>query len=691
MIKCGDGKFCWVGSIEPFECTAFNLCDGKSMNPGAGSLILIILLIIMCCSICVCSKRRDAKMLKQSEQAFDQYASAELGDFGKNFKNEVSPVSIEFEDLGLTLKAKRNTPPIISGVTGHFPPSSMVALMGPSGCGKTTFMNTIIDRAAYGKVSGSVKVNGVPGGFAKTNMVGFVPQDDIVHGNLTVFQNMWYSAVLRLPRTATKAQITEHVQGCINVLGLQKVQNVLVGTPEKRGISGGQKKRVNIGLELAAMPSVIFMDEPTSGLDGAATVSLARCLALLKDSGLTIICVIHQPRATVFKLFTHLLLLGEGGKQVYCGRTEFLVSYFTELGFRMPSAENPADWMIDVCSNLEPRYQPGTDTVDETFVCPESLVQEWLTHGKHALVPGSKYHEGDPPMGHGNALGVRKVASLCTSFKYVIGRTFRQTDVTRELTQVSVFLCLGLLGSLGMVLGDWSWNIHQSIIMGGSVATLFNIVLGMQHRFDFGDEKLILSREVNSGIYVFALWVGKTLKAILFAFFKIFALVVVLYSLATPMQPFGSFLWAWLLSGLWWVAFAQMISLGIQNQTTAVLVLLFVPIFAGIYTGMACYETFESMCPRMGFPYNGFNYFIPDYPRWMMLWATELGEFPEYVSNFTAVNLTNYLYFEEKFYTSTVDNVQTTCQLNYKAFAAHFNDEDREIMYGFAMGMLILW
>ena len=162
----------------------------------------------------------------------------------------------------------------------------------------------------------------------------------------------------------------------MRVLGIEHIRNNLVGDAEKRGISGGQKKRVNIGVELAAMPAIIFMDEPTSGLDGAATIELARCLGQLRQSGLTIICVIHQPRLAVYEEFTHLLLLGKGGQQVYCGRGELIEEYFTSLGFRLPDRENPADWLIDVVCGLSPRYNDD-GSIDEGFKAPADLFTAW--------------------------------------------------------------------------------------------------------------------------------------------------------------------------------------------------------------------------------------------------------------------------------------------------------------------------
>ena len=108
---------------------------------------------------------------------------------------------------------------------------------------------------------------------------------------------------------------------------------------------------------------------PTSGLDGAATIELARCLGQLRLSGLTIICVIHQPRLAVYEEFTHLLLLGKGGQQVYCGRGDLIQEYFTSLGFRLPDKENPADWLIDVVCGLSPRYKDDGST-DADFKAP---------------------------------------------------------------------------------------------------------------------------------------------------------------------------------------------------------------------------------------------------------------------------------------------------------------------------------
>lgn len=142
-----------------------------------------------------------------------------------------------------------------------------------------------------------------------------------MHDDLTVYQNLFYNANLRLPPQYSERMKQDIVNDVILTLGLIKIKDSVVGSPEKRGISGGQKKRVNIGMELVAQPRVLFLDEPTSGLDSSGSMQVARCLSKLKDLGITVICVIHQPRYSIFTTFTHCVLLAPGGKTVYLGPT----------------------------------------------------------------------------------------------------------------------------------------------------------------------------------------------------------------------------------------------------------------------------------------------------------------------------------------------------------------------------------
>lgn len=262
---------------------------------------------------------------------------------------KTSSINIQFENLSVNLKADKRC--VLQGVTGEFKAQNMSAIMGPSGAGKTTFMNALCGKAYYGKTKGEVRINGRVSTIAEIKQLrGFVPQDDIVHEYLTVREQLCYSARLRNPEDTSAKEIDLIVEDVLNVMQLLDVQHSIVGSVEKRGISGGQRKRVNIGLELAARPTVLMLDEPTSGLDATTAESIIQSLQHLTKIGMTVIMVVHQPRYSLFTLFDDVLLLGVGGRTVYQGPCQGALPYFRGIGFQMDEHENPADWFMDVIS-----------------------------------------------------------------------------------------------------------------------------------------------------------------------------------------------------------------------------------------------------------------------------------------------------------------------------------------------------
>lgn len=259
---------------------------------------------------------------------------------------KASEVSIRFEDLGMSLSS--NGKCILEGVTGAFRAGSMSAIMGPSGAGKTTFMNALCGKAYYGHQTGEIYVNAKKSSISALKSVrGFVPQEDTVHEKLTVRENLWYSAKLGNPDFSCK-EVENIVDDVLNVMQLTHVQHTVVGDSEQRGVSGGQKKRVNIGIELVSRPSVLMLDEPTSGLDSTTALSIIHSLKSLAEMGMTVIMSIHQPRYSLFELFDDVLLLGLGGRTAYLGPSGGALPYFEGLGFALPKNENPADWFMDV-------------------------------------------------------------------------------------------------------------------------------------------------------------------------------------------------------------------------------------------------------------------------------------------------------------------------------------------------------
>lgn len=266
-------------------------------------------------------------------------------------------VDIAFRDLSLTVKLKKTEVTIVDQITGRLKAGTMTALMGESGAGKTSLLNALCGRAHYGEVSGMININGHETSIEEhSSAVGFVPQDDIVYPELTVRENLIFSGKFQMPQGTPMQEIEDLADATMASLGLSRVMHSIVGDVHRRGISGGEKKRVNIGLELMAKPKFLALDEPTSGLDSNSALLVMSSLKNLATlNGTTICCVIHQPRKFIFELFDSLVLLGVGGKMVYHGPVAKAEHYFSKLQYNLPPGESVADWLIDIASGrLEP-------------------------------------------------------------------------------------------------------------------------------------------------------------------------------------------------------------------------------------------------------------------------------------------------------------------------------------------------
>ncbi|KAK3839471.1 MAG: hypothetical protein JOS17DRAFT_712592 [Linnemannia elongata] len=255
---------------------------------------------------------------------------------------------IEFEHLGLTLS---NGTSILQNVSGVLRNGRTCAIMGPSGSGKTTLISMLTSKIP--KDEGRILINGQEEDLSHyRKLIGFVPQEDIMMRELTVDDILLHSAYMRLPANLKRAQMTEKVLEIVDFLGLNSVMDSVVGDAEKRGISGGQRKRVNIGMELVTDPSILFLDEPTSGLDSSTSGDVCRLLkSIARRKGLTVAAVIHSPSPVAFDQFDDLLLLGHGGRVVYHGPRTEAPLYFAAIGFPIPKDASPSDFYMDVISN----------------------------------------------------------------------------------------------------------------------------------------------------------------------------------------------------------------------------------------------------------------------------------------------------------------------------------------------------
>lgn len=229
--------------------------------------------------------------------------------------------------------------------------------MGSSGAGKTSLLNLLAGRITTSKgakATGSVRLNGEPRDYNKfSKLAAYVLQDDDMFAELTVEEQLTYAALLRLPSHMPREKKLMRVQKVIQELGLGKVKNTQIGNQIVRGISGGEKKRVNIGTELVTDPSLLFLDEPTTGLDSFNALNVMTSLRHLASNGRTVVSTIHQPRSSIFALFDQLCLLSEG-RVMYFGPAKDAVPYFAALSFKSPAQFNPADFFLDLLS-VDPR------------------------------------------------------------------------------------------------------------------------------------------------------------------------------------------------------------------------------------------------------------------------------------------------------------------------------------------------
>ncbi len=369
-IICPSGYFCPIGSVEPRECPRLAMCSEGDIYFSSWPLLVLVALICIVVysfnfwrrhNLVVNARNRRIAVISELAKANtpeqnvvepclsgaehsggpdvglsntvadtthndERRKTNESVSIGSSFTSfnpypesgtaKVQKVSIEFEGLRLTLP--NGGPTILHEVNGSIPTGKITAIMGPSGAGKSTFLNVMAGKVQ--RTGGTIHINGVLADLEEyKGIIGFVPQDDIMLRELTVEEVFTHSAYMRLPADMPLEEKDKLVRDIIDSLGLTSVQDSTIGDELKRGISGGQRKRVSVGIEIVAKPSFLCLDEPTSGLDSVTSLTLVQTLKELAKQGVTVIAVLHQPKYDIFQLFDKVLLLGMFGIcSVFC-------------------------------------------------------------------------------------------------------------------------------------------------------------------------------------------------------------------------------------------------------------------------------------------------------------------------------------------------------------------------------------
>ena len=265
---------------------------------------------------------------------------------------------------------------VLDGVSGAVTPRQVLAIMGPSGSGKTSLLNVLACRAPMSKratLRGHLLINGKN----LTNRMGelsaYVEQHEALFALSTVRETLMFTAKLRLPAQVRLEEMQKRVSDTIAELNLVMCADTLVGSNKVRGLSGGERRRVTIGIELLNNPPLCFMDEPTSGLDSFQAQAVMDTLRRLANSGRTVVASIHQPRSSIYQSLDQICLLA-GGHTVYFGQAGAdLAAHFEKLHLPIPPSYNPADFIIDVVSvnHRDPA------AASESTARLDSLVDAW--------------------------------------------------------------------------------------------------------------------------------------------------------------------------------------------------------------------------------------------------------------------------------------------------------------------------
>jgi len=349
-------------------------------------------------------------------------------------------VSLEWENITYTIKGKEK--PILDRVSGSVGEGKLLAILGPSGAGKTSLLNALAGRLPYSKtstLSGDLKINGRTPELDVKEISAYVMQDEALFEFSTVQETFDFRKNLSRQYFRDDKAADEAVKRVLNDLSLEKARETIIGNTTNRGISGGERKRVNIGTDLLFNPPLIFLDEPTTGLDSFQAENVMLILKQLAQQGQTIICVIHQPRSSIFGLLDEIILMSEGSCMYAGPAGDDVKHYFANLGYEVPNDFNPADHFLDIIS-IDQRY----DQIDSTTERHQILRKAWLAH--NATIKQSTGSINQLPISPTKAI---KKANFAVSFYYLLRRCW--IDKIRDPEFLAIKLVVPLF--MGLIYG----------------------------------------------------------------------------------------------------------------------------------------------------------------------------------------------------------------------------------------------
>ncbi|GKT60665.1 ABC-2 type transporter [Colletotrichum tofieldiae] len=473
-------------SVQPDEqiCTIVGSVPGEEFVDGAayvatsygyqnshkwrnvGFMVLFMIFFMICHLVAaeyVASERSKGEVLVFSRKAMSKHGnqgktdaeSTAIGQArhaidpsGGGTAMEKATSIFHWKDICYDIKIKDEPRRILDHVDGWVKPGTLTALMGVSGAGKTTLLDVLASRVTMGVITGDMLVDGKPRDASFQRKTGYSQQQDLHLHTSTVREALNFSALLRQPSRYTRQEKLAYVDTVIGLLDMQEYSEAIIGVPGE-GLNVEQRKRLTIGVELAARPQLLlFLDEPTSGLDSQTSWSICNLMEKLTKNGQAILCTIHQPSAILFQRFDRLLLLARGGKTVYFGpigqNSQCLIDYFVQNGGPpCPPESNPAEYMLHVIGAA-----PGAHTdIDWPAVWRQSPEYKAVQDELHRLSAGRSTNQSE---GHDTTSLTEFAAPFSLQWREVGRRVLQQYWRSPSCIYSKAFLSCGAALFIGL-------------------------------------------------------------------------------------------------------------------------------------------------------------------------------------------------------------------------------------------------
>ncbi|PVD37708.1 hypothetical protein C0Q70_00308 [Pomacea canaliculata] len=439
--------------------------------------------------------------------------------FGGSSMSDVHiPVILSWQNVNVFVKEKKKkqaTMPelplntdngrkqIIKNISGVVKSGTLVAIMGASGAGKSTLMNVLTNRnlrdyEVQGESMSMVQLLEMP----IRNISAYVQQDDLFITTLTVRETLIFRALLRMDKSINKQARLRRVEEVIQEMGLIKCADTQIGLSEtKKGISGGEKKRLSFACEMLTNPPLLFCDEPTSGLDSFMAQNIVQTLQNMAEKKRTILCTIHQPSSEIFAMFNQILLLAEG-RVAFMGSSKQAVEFFNGLNYICPTNFNPADFYIMTLAIVPGREEECRQKVHAICDAFTDTKEAYQIRGDIQRI--SSHATRDELINSAFSNTSRYEASWVRQFFCILWRSWLSLIRNTMLFRVRVIQTMFVAVILGLIYLRIKYdqrgvmNINGAIfllITNASFTSLFAVVNS------FPNEMPIFLREYGSGLY----------------------------------------------------------------------------------------------------------------------------------------------------------------------------------------------